>query len=172
MNSNWNSGSARARRHHRCVAGAVWLLGVATLAVLLGACGPELISTTPEATTSAEALGTPAPGAQPGAPGALPELSNKPKPSEITFQGCPPDGDGGDPVLNQLKNRVDNGSYVPVLFDAVEMLKWPADIERKHHSNWSASDAAQIARYEGVPLAVEGYLEGAKEEGPESPNCH
>jgi hypothetical protein len=33
-------------------------------------------------------------------------------------------------------------------------------------------DRAAVARYEGIPVSVEGYLAGAKVEGPESPNCH
>ena len=163
--------------HHSLTAGAGWLVGCALLAALLAGCGVFVISITPDASGPGGTLGTPEPsaqpsGPQPGAPGALPETPNKPKPTEITFQGCPPAGDGGDSVLNDLKNRVDSGSYVPVLFDAVEMLKWPAAIERQRHSNWSASDAAQVARYEGDAISVEGYLAGAREEGPESPNCH
>ncbi len=51
-------------------------------------------------------------------------------------------------------------------------LPWPKGIERKTRANWSAADAAQIARYEGTPVQVEGYLAGAKQQGPESCNCH
>ncbi|MEP7198172.1 MAG: hypothetical protein ABI874_00025 [Chloroflexota bacterium] len=108
-----------------------------------------------------------------GAPvGGLPDMPTKPKPQQVTFKGCPPEGDGGDPVLNRNKNRVDDGAYVPVAFDALVKLAWPSAIERKNHANWSASAAAAVARYEGIPVVTEGYLAGAKEEGPESPNCH
>jgi hypothetical protein len=108
----------------------------------------------------------------PRVPGALPEMPEKPGPAEITFKGCPPEGDGGDPVLNRLKNRVDEGDYVPVDFDAVEQLDWPKAVERRDHSKWSAQDAAAIARYEGIPIAIEGYLAGARESEEESCNCH
>jgi hypothetical protein len=105
------------------------------------------------------------------APG-LPVLSVKPTPKEITFRGCPPDGDGGDPQLNLLKNRVDEGDYVPAEFAAVEKLQWPRSVERLPRHRWSSDDAASVARYEGIPLSIEGYLAGAREQGPESTNCH
>src|SRR5256885_9261318 len=53
----------------------------------------------------------------PGAPGALPEMSVKPQPAEINFQGCPGEGDNPRQAeLNLLKNRVDEGEYAPVNF--------------------------------------------------------
>jgi hypothetical protein len=107
-----------------------------------------------------------------GPAAALPEMPVKPKPVQITFQGCPPEGDGSDAVLNRAKNRVDDGNYIPVLFDAVAKLPWPKATERRDHANWSAADSAAISRYEGIPVIVERYITGAREEGPESPNCH
>ncbi|MGE5222279.1 MAG: hypothetical protein ACM3PY_07570 [Omnitrophica WOR_2 bacterium] len=105
-------------------------------------------------------------------PEAIPEMSAKPQPQEIDFQGCPPQGDGGDPKLNRLKNRVDQGDYVPVSFDAVMGLTWPKATERSEMSSWSSADAAAIGRNEGIPISVEGYLAMARESGPESCNCH
>lgn len=107
-------------------------------------------------------------------PGAsvFPVLNPKPLPREIVFQGCPAVGDGGDRALNELKNRVDEGAYVTVPFDSVVRLPWPRAIERRDRARWSGADASAIARYEGIPVLVEGYLAGAKAEGPESPNCH
>ena len=102
----------------------------------------------------------------------LPAASFKQTPKEITFDGCPPQGDGGDPVLNNNKNRVDVGSFQPVAFDTIEKLSWPPAIERKPHADWSAADAATIAQAEGLPVQVEAYLAEAKQEGPETPNCH
>ncbi|HXM36187.1 MAG TPA: hypothetical protein VN920_13425 [Pyrinomonadaceae bacterium] len=103
---------------------------------------------------------------------ALPEMPNKPRPLLRSFNGCPPQGDGGDPDLNRLKNRLDDGQFVAVPFDAVEQLEWPHTIERRHRANWSSSDAAAVSRYEGLPLTVEGYVAGSRQEGPESTNCH
>ena len=108
----------------------------------------------------------------PATPGGLPDMPVKPAPKEITFKGCPPEGDGGDPDLNRLKNRVDEGSYVPVLFDALEQLPWPKTIERRDRANWPAGDTAAVARHEGIPVVIEGYLADAKESGTESANCH
>jgi hypothetical protein len=109
----------------------------------------------------------------PGAPGPLPEMSVKPQPSEINFQGCPGEGDSPrQAALNRLKNRVDEGEYVPVLFDSVAGLPWPKSVERLPRDKWPASDEAAVEHFEGVPVAVEGYLAGARQEGTESPNCH
>ncbi|HEX9030180.1 MAG TPA: hypothetical protein VF823_13460 [Anaerolineales bacterium] len=144
---------------------------ISSLAILLSGCITSPGS--PQATSpagTAPAVTAPAPGQ--GAPGPLPDLKTKPTPKEITFQGCPPEGDGGDPVLNRNKNRVDEASYYPVTFDAMIQLTWPKATERRDHNNWSAADAAAIAKYEGIPVEVEGYLAGVKQSGPESCNCH
>ena len=105
-------------------------------------------------------------------PGGLPDMPEKPEPQVGTYRGCPPEGDGGDPALNYLKNRVDEGNYIPVEFSALIALPWSPEIERRDRDKWSPGDAAEIARYEGIPVAVEGYLFGGKESGPESTNCH
>jgi hypothetical protein len=107
-----------------------------------------------------------------GAAGGLPDMPDKPEPKVGTYHGCPPEGDGGDPALNRLKNRVDEGDYVPVDFSAILNLTWPATAERRDRDRWSEEDTAAIAQYESIPVAVEGYLYGGKESGPESTNCH
>jgi hypothetical protein len=105
-------------------------------------------------------------------PAGLLDMPVKPQPREITFRGCPPEGDGGDPELNRLKNRIDEGNYIPVPFDTITRLPWPRGVEDNRRNRWSARDHAAVARYEGIPVAVDGYLAAAKVEGPESPNCH
>ncbi len=121
-------------------------------------------------------IGALIPGGTTAAPaaaaGGLPNMPAKPEPKEITFQGCPPEGDGGDPELNRLKNRVDEGDYIPVSFDAIVALTWPKAVEQRDRADWSAKDTATIAQYEGIPVMVEGYLTAATESGPESTNCH
>lgn len=108
----------------------------------------------------------------PSADGGLPLMPVKPKPKEITFDGCPPGGDGGDAELNRLKNRVDEGNWVPVRFDAIASLPWPRSVERTARPRWSTADRRAVGRWEGIPVSVEGYVAGAKVEGPETPNCH
>ncbi len=106
-------------------------------------------------------------------PGPLPLVSVKPEPVEITFDGCPPEGDSQRQAdLNRAKNRVDEGEYVPVQFDAIAGLTWPQGVERQSRGNWAAVDVAVVDRYQGIPITVEGYLAGARQEGTESPNCH
>ncbi len=96
----------------------------------------------------------------------------KPKPIGRVFNGCPPSGDGGDPALNTLKNRIDEAPWQPSTVATILSYKWSQAIERQPRSRWSASDASAIAQYEGAPVQVEGYLVDAKSQGPESCNCH
>lgn len=98
--------------------------------------------------------------------------SAKPTPVSPGFEGCPPEGDGGDRPLNRLKNRVDSASWKPTPFETVLRLRWPSDVTRRPRAEWTASDSATVAKREGLPIAVEGYLVGAKQEGPEATNCH
>ncbi len=105
---------------------------------------------------------------QPG----IPQAAGKPQPIDRTFQGCPPSGDGGDPVLNTLKNRIDEGQWQPAIVASILALTWPKSIEQQPRAKWSPQDQAAIAQYEGTPLQVEGYLALARKESPESVNCH
>lgn len=104
--------------------------------------------------------------------GVLPNSLGKPKPVSTDFQGCPPSGDGGDPALNTLKNRIDEGQWQPTTVAALLALQWPKSIEYQSRARWSQSDAEQIAQREGTPVQAEGYLFGAKKMSPESGNCH
>src|SRR5258708_11617603 len=108
-----------------------------------------------------------------GSPGpGLPRVSYKQNPGEITFHECPPEGDGGDPVLNQNKNRVDDGKYQPTDSHTILALPWPQEGERPAHDTWSSDQQNQVAQAEGLPVSVVGYLALARQEGPEPPNCH
>jgi hypothetical protein len=93
-------------------------------------------------------------------------------PDSGTFNSCPAQGDGGDPQLNQLKNRTDSANWVPIPFSQLEQLPWPKSIERRDIATWSQADAATVAHNNGRPVSISGYLASARREGPESPNCH
>ena len=169
MEPNVNQYSQRRARRGLVVYQLVLILLVLIIVVILVihfARGPH--GSAPRDTQSQVAGGVLA-----ASSGIFPTLTRKPKPVEITFKGCPPRGDGGDAALNRLKNRVDTaGSYVSVPFDSLAGLPWPRRVDRKNRASWARPDSVAVARYEGLPIAVEGYLANAKREGPESPNCH
>ncbi|MBL0331788.1 MAG: hypothetical protein IPP08_11460 [Chlorobiota bacterium] len=96
----------------------------------------------------------------------------KPNPLVQEFNGCPPEGDGGDPKLNILKNRIDESDYIPIPFETLINLTWPIELEKKNRKFWSKENTKEIAKYEGSPIVVEGYLVKAKKSGSESCNCH
>jgi hypothetical protein len=108
----------------------------------------------------------------PTPPSGFPALARKPAPVAPGFKGCPAQGDGGDRALNVLKNRIDTATWLPATVDAIVALDWPRTVGRRDRARWSASDSVAVARYQGTPVVVEGYLAGVKEEGPESCNCH
>ena len=102
----------------------------------------------------------------------LPRLERKPRAVSNGFEDCPAEGDGGDRTQNRLKNRVDSAAWMPADFDAVRLLSWPRRTERRRRDGWTRSDRAALAKFEGLPLAIEGYFAGVKQEGPEATNCH
>ncbi len=106
-----------------------------------------------------------------GAPGG-PIASANITPNDPSFHGCPGQGDGGDAILNLFKNRTDEGNYVSVPLADLLALTWPEGVERVDHANWTDSERAEIAKYEGAPVETTGYLLDYKHEGTESTNCH
>ena len=103
----------------------------------------------------------------------MPVVRMKPAPVSAGFDSCPAAGDGGDPQLNRLKNRVDTAEWIPVSLDSILKLSWPPDVVRhRRRSEWHRQDAAAVSRFEGIPVTVEGYFVGARQSGPESTNCH
>jgi hypothetical protein len=126
-------------------------LGVVCCAVLavLSACGPAA-----------------------SAGGALPANAIHPQPQEETFHGCPPGGDGGDQLLNPLKNRIDDGQYADVAIANLLQLAWPQSVERVARTNWSSQDTSTVKQNEDVAVRVVGYILGVRHEGTESTNCH
>jgi hypothetical protein len=84
---------------------------------------------------------------------------------------CPTDGDGGDPALNELKNRADQPAR-PAAMEVAQILALKGAGPRQPRAHWTAAQRQTIAATEGAGVVVSGYLLGAKEEGPEAANCH
>jgi hypothetical protein len=103
--------------------------------------------------------------------GDLPVMAEKPQPSAVGFNGCPPEGRGGDPQLNVLKNRVDKGDYVPVSFATLIALTWPKSVESLPMGEWSSTARAFISQYMGIPVVVAGYIVNLREGGGDPASC-
>jgi len=96
-----------------------------------------------------------------------------PIPQEETYKGCPPGGDGTDPELNTLKNRIDPvAAPAPMPFATLLNLPWPSAVNQRHMAQWAPGDRAQVAKSNGLGVTVEAYFIRVQAEGPESPNCH
>ena len=149
----------RARLYRALVAPA---LLAATLA--LAGCGSSASPATPPTGQ------TPSGGQAPSNGGGT--AGNWPAPQDQTFQGCPPQGDGGDGQLNIRKNRTDTGNWQTETVANIVSLPYPSGVAKQPRASWSSADAAAVAQSEGRPLQVEGYLLLVRHEGPESPNCH
>src|SRR5713226_908129 len=108
---------------------------------------------------------TSAPASTPGTGSS--QVHGNTAPDSGTFNGCPAKGDGGDPQLNTLKNRMDTTTWVPIPFSQLEQLPWPKAIERKDMNTWSQADYNTVALNNGRPVSITGYLANARREGPE-----
>jgi hypothetical protein len=90
------------------------------------------------------------------------------------YEGCPPEGSGGDPDLNRLKNRdLPPPAYEPIAIPDLLANQSPALLEagRKERASWPRTALAQAIQWESRGVSVEGYLLRVKQEGPESCNC-
>lgn len=100
------------------------------------------------------------------------ESAPKPPPVDSEFDGCGPAGSQPDYALNRRKNRIDEGTYIPVPWTVVARLPWPVWAGYRFRNQWSKGETREVARYEGAAVSVEGYLAGYKLEIPEPPNCY
>lgn len=120
---------------------------------------------------------------QPSNPGPPPaplqtqQSSAKPSTEFTTgdFEGCPPEGDGGDPDLNRLKNRdLPPESYSSKIIEQI-LADHPSlaeQIGKANRAEWSDEARQEVAERENRGVTVEGYLIKVKQEGQESCNCH
>ena len=88
----------------------------------------------------------------------VPVGRNELDPPHHTFHGCDYNGEGGDELLSRLKNRTDEGDYVPLTFVAIRDLPWPRTVDRKDRVNWSNKDADSVSLREGTPVVVRAFL--------------
>jgi hypothetical protein len=100
------------------------------------------------------------------------EAAPKPDPVDSTFGGCGSDGAQPDYALNRLKNRVDQGQYLPVSWPLIAELPWPRQVGYRFRHQWTSAERQTVKRFEGVAVEVEGYLIGYRLEIPEPPNCY
>ena len=152
----------------------VVVIVVVVLAVLGSALSrPQTPAQTPdESQTFADVPTAPAGSSASAALAAIPS-GPRPTPQEETFKGCPAGGDGTDPELNRLKNRIDAVARpAATTVDTLLHLPWPAGVDSKHMAQWSAADRAQVDRSNGAGLQVDADLIRIQAEGAESPNCH
>ncbi|MHB1846438.1 MAG: hypothetical protein ACYCWW_16570 [Deltaproteobacteria bacterium] len=85
---------------------------------------------------------------------------------------CPPEGDGGDPLLNRAKNRQE-APEKPELLDVAALLSLPRNLEApRYRDRWSARVRDEVRAEEQRGVALVGYLLAARQSGPESCNCH
>lgn len=90
------------------------------------------------------------------------------------FEGCPPEGRGGDAYLNTLKNR--DVPPVACKFVAInELCVFKSDIVSqmgaKERQNWTVAARSEIAMMERLGVVTEGFLIAATQMGVESCNC-
>jgi hypothetical protein len=113
---------------------------------------------------------SPPPVVQPGSSGRLDSLLF----TTGVFEGCPPEGSGGDQVLNRLKNRdLPAPSYTPLSIGEI-VANRPFAAERMGRSDrwrWDSQASESIADWENRGVIVEGYLLKARQQDPESCNC-
>jgi hypothetical protein len=100
------------------------------------------------------------------------ESAAKPTPVDSAFGNCGPVGSQPDYVLNARKNRVDEGAWLDTPWSMLARLPWPRTVGYRFRNQWTEGERDEVARYEGAPVRVEGYLQGFKLEGREPTNCY
>ena len=73
------------------------------------------------------------------------------------FEGCPPEGEGGDPLLNLLKNR----DIVPPIISPFEIgdliATLPQDLPTSRRKNWKQVDTDRAAIWESKGVLVDAH---------------
>lgn len=100
------------------------------------------------------------------------ESAAKPPPAVPALVGCGADGSQPDYALNRRKNRTDEARWIDVPWPTIARLPWPRAVGLRFRNQWTEGEQREVARYEGAPVRVEGYLQGFRLEGREPTNCY
>lgn len=77
------------------------------------------------------------------------EAAPKPPPHDSAFDGCGDAGAQPDYTLNRLKNRVDEGKYLPISWKVIARLPWPRRVGYRFRHQWTEGETKQVQRFEG-----------------------
>lgn len=95
-------------------------------------------------------------------------------PTTGKFHDCPPEGIGGDPDLNALKNR----DVAPTAYEDFSLRQFldnkaptATAMGKRNRSKWTAEAKQDIADWEAKGARVEGRLIAVRSQGPEACNC-
>jgi len=85
---------------------------------------------------------------------------------------CPPEGDGGDPTLNRLKNR----TGVPASYEEMDVdhfiEEFPYLFTPLFRSDFSQGQRQYFKKKENRGISLVGYILAARLSPPDSTNCH
>lgn len=90
------------------------------------------------------------------------------------YQGCPAQGQGGDPALNTLLNRTDDappGGYRQTDISTVMTIPTTPQAENKPRDQWTADESRRIGLYEGAAVRTTGWVVATRQLGPDAANC-
>jgi len=90
------------------------------------------------------------------------------------FEGIPPEGVGGDPEVNVLKNRDQPPKqFTPMTLEAIVALPSPNDEEigSLPRSQWPPEARQTVERFEAKGIVVEGYIKKGILVGPTAANA-
>jgi hypothetical protein len=85
---------------------------------------------------------------------------------------CPPQGDGGDPILNRLKNRTGEPSSFEEMDVNQFMRELPYLFTPLFRDDFSKDQKQFIEKKEKHGISLVGYIFAARLSLPDSTNCH
>ena len=94
-------------------------------------------------------------------------------PSPGPYKSCQEQGNGGDTILNSLKNRsAPSQSPKHMTLQQVFQLPGSTQVGRSNpRSTWTRQNLQLVAPFEQTSVEIEGFLRRVKQEGPEHCNC-